>query len=279
MLPTGMAASCGQCIPCRINRRRLWTHRIMLESLKHSSNSFLTLTYDAEHLPSGGTLVPRDVQLWIKRFRKAIAPVALRYFLVGEYGDQSWRPHYHAALFGVGPEYGDLVSSTWQKGHVMLGELTLHSAQYVAGYVVKKLTNKNDVRLAGRHPEFTRMSLRPGIGATAIADIVAQFDNDLGHRYLFENGDVPPSLRHGDKTMPLGRYLRRKIREQMGFVESGGQPEVIASFQQEMRLLREDYLASPSGKTFKEFLVDKDLGKILSIEGKYKIFNQPRSVL
>ena len=102
-LNNGMAYGCGQCMPCRLNKKRIWTHRIMLESYEYSDNTMVTLTYDDEHLPrlddGRGTLVPKDFQDWLKRFRKAVEPRRVRYFGVGEYGDQLWRPHYHVILF------------------------------------------------------------------------------------------------------------------------------------------------------------------------------------
>jgi len=49
------------------------------------------------------SLIKRDVQLFVKRLRKdqdARGLAKIRYYLVGEYGDQTKRPHYHAAIFG-----------------------------------------------------------------------------------------------------------------------------------------------------------------------------------
>ena len=152
-----VAFPCGQCMPCRINRRRLWSHRISLESKVHTSSVFITLTYSQENLPDGGTLVPRDVQLWLKRLRKTIGIAGLRFFLVGEYGEQTQRPHYHVVLFGFpNCERGitekryarccdvcEVVKSTWSKGAIEIRELTTGGAEYIAGYVTKKLTNAN----------------------------------------------------------------------------------------------------------------------------------------
>lgn len=277
--------ACGQCMPCRFNRRRLWTHRLMLESLKHSQSCFLTLTYDAEHLPSGGTLVPRDVQLFLKKLRKEIYPLKVRYYFVGEYGDQSWRPHYHAALFGIGADFTHVIKKCWGKGHIMIGDLTLHSAQYIAGYVTKKMTNKNDMRLKGRHPEFARMSLRPGIGALAIDDIAkAMTAGRLGEVVgLDSNMDVPTALKHGVKNMPLGRYLRRKLRQSLG-LEPDCPQGVLDGVKKEMSdLLSDKKLASwlpPQYKKYllKETLLDLNAGKVASLESRTKIYQPTRSL-
>lgn len=86
-------------MPCRLNRRRLWTHRLLLEQLKHGDSCFLTLTYDEKHLPEGGSLVPKHAQDFLKRLRSK-TNLKLRYYLVGEYGEDTERPHYHVALFG-----------------------------------------------------------------------------------------------------------------------------------------------------------------------------------
>lgn len=221
-----LAFGCGQCLPCRINRRRLWTHRMMLESLKHEKSSFVTLTYDEKNLPKGGNLVPKDTQDWLKRLRKEVGQC--RYYLVGEYGDQSWRPHYHVALYGVGIEDEDTVRDTWGMGHTMVGDLTQQSAQYIAGYVTKKMTSKNDSRLNGLHPEFARMSLRPGIGAVALDEVVNAMTRSQGAELLLKQGDVPQELLHGKQKQPLGRYLRRKLRERYGFDELSTPKEILS---------------------------------------------------
>lgn len=254
----GEAYGCGRCLPCLVKRRRIWSHRILLESSLHQDNAFVTLSYEDKKLsfvPKTAlpTLVPRDVQLFLKRLRKAYS-IPLRFFVTGEYGDKSWRPHYHLALFNFptcrrtrtrrqpGSSRPDwvsccpqcnLVGNTWGLGDVDLGNLEPHSAQYVAGYVTKKLTGAADARLLGRYPEFARMSLRPGIGHGVLQHVAAQL---LQHGLGPGNLDVPSCLRHGKKLMPLGRYLRRKLRVMIGRDEVCP-PEVINAIQEEMRSL------------------------------------------
>lgn len=96
----------------------------------------------------------------------------------------------------------------------MVGRLEERSAAYIAGYVLKKL--KTSSSISGRHPEFARMSLKPGIGAGAVPDVASAV---MQWKLEERNGDVPVGLRHGSAVLPLGRYLRRKLRLQCGLPE------------------------------------------------------------
>lgn len=267
---------CGQCLPCRLNRRRLWTHRLLLESQCHEFNSFWTLTYDDQHVPVDGSLNPRHTELWLKRLRKALGPTRpVRYYLVGEYGDETFRPHYHPALFGVSHLESELVLETWSMGHVMGGTLTLESAQYIAGYVTKKMTKVGDPRLGGRHPEFARMSRKPGLGSLVVPELAELLSDHAGALAIARDGDVPMSLNHGRKSLPLGRYLRRKLREELGFETSGGQPRPEAVRLQEMSDLLEASGSRSRYLTEQPFI---DHQKILQVEGKSKIWKKKGSI-
>ena len=114
-----------------------------------------------------------------KRLRKAC--FSFRYFAAGEYGDVTFRPHYHAILFGLnltdlkevgssptGDKYfqSETIDKIWSYGHVLIGAVTWESACYVAQYCLKKQTGvRSDFYIKnGIVPEFVRMSRRPGIG-------------------------------------------------------------------------------------------------------------------
>lgn len=172
--------ACGQCMACRLNHARMWSIRISQEASLYKDNTFLTLTYDDEHLPKNASLVKRDIQLFMKRFRKMIGS-KVRYFLCGEYGDKFKRPHYHVILFGV-PRDCKLFSlrrtkvkngyrcsiPCWKYGFAHVGSVTVDSANYVAGYITKKLKGRGAKEYylsKGIEPEFVLMSRRPGIGA------------------------------------------------------------------------------------------------------------------
>ena len=92
--------ACGRCIGCRKEYARQWAMRCLHEASLFDENSFVTLTYDDKHLPAGGTLVKRDVQLFLKRLRRKFSDRTIRYFFSGEYGGDTLRPHYHGCLFG-----------------------------------------------------------------------------------------------------------------------------------------------------------------------------------
>jgi hypothetical protein len=58
----------------------------------------------------------------------------------------------------------------WGRGLTTFGEVTIDSAQYCAKYITKKITGKKALEHYGeKHPEFVRMSLKPGLGSEAWA--------------------------------------------------------------------------------------------------------------
>lgn len=211
---------CGDCKPCRINRRRVWTARIMLEAKLHARNTFLTLTYDEEHYPNDGSLEPHQLRLFWAKLRKHYPARTFRYYAVGEYGDKSQRAHYHAALFGISPQDASILQTTWGKGFIYCGELTIQSAQYVAGYVVKKLCKRSHPDLNGRYPEFSRMSNKPGI-AGQFRDYMwdSLWSKNTGEIWLDPNGDVPKTVTLDGKQFPLGRLITRGLREKASIQE------------------------------------------------------------
>lgn len=182
---------CGRCIGCRMEKARQWGLRCVHESKLWPVNSYVTLTYREDNLPPNGSLVLRDVQLFMKRLRKARAPATVRFFLGGEYGEENLRPHYHALLFNCGfpdrlfhtnnkrgePLYRSAeLDGLWAQGFCTIGEVTFDSAVYCAKYALKKVNgekafhhyciyDEDGLVIYDRVPEFAVMSRRPGIGA------------------------------------------------------------------------------------------------------------------
>ena len=180
-----LSIPCGQCIGCRLEKSRQWAIRCSLESQLYQNSYFLTLTYDDEHLPSTGSLVPEDLQKFLKKLRRYIeyhgSDKKIRFFACGEYGENFQRPHYHAIIYNLDiPDLkrfstsfnGDIyytsetINQIWKNGYVIIGQVTFESCAYVARYVTKKITGAQaDEHYQGREPEFVRMSRRPGIGS------------------------------------------------------------------------------------------------------------------
>lgn len=197
--------ACGQCVGCKLERSRQWAVRCMHESSLCDENSFITLTYDDEHLPIGGYLVYRHFQLFMKRLRREVSrPV--RFYAAGEYTEGYWRPHFHALIFGFAfsdrklfsrndgyPLYSSgRLDRLWGKGFCTVGDVSVQSAGYVARYAMKKVNGQNadvhytrvDLRTGEVYqlpPEFAYMSNRPGVGA----DWFRRFSSDVYKNHDF----------------------------------------------------------------------------------------------
>jgi len=164
----------------------------MHEAQLHEFKCFITLTYDDRHLPAGGTLVPEHWTLFMKKLRKhpQFFPIPIKFMMCGEYGETTLRPHYHACIFGI--EFPDqkkysengqgdcittsaLLDKIWSHGECKIGTLTYDSAAYTARYITKRSgklfplghytkVDQETGEVITVHPEFARMSNRPGLG-------------------------------------------------------------------------------------------------------------------
>lgn len=200
----GLKIPCGKCIGCKLEHSRQWALRCMHEKRLYTDSAFLTLTYAPANLPPGGTLVKRDLQLFMKRLRKQMGD-GVRFFACGEYGEKHGRPHYHVLLLNKdftdrrlissGTDYNlytsKLLSKLWTAGSHKIGNVDFDSAAYVARYCTKKITGpKAAAHYAGRLPEFLVMSRRPGIGTGYVQKYNAEM---YAHDNVIVNG-MPSSL-------------------------------------------------------------------------------------
>lgn len=182
---------CGKCIGCRLNYAREWALRCIHEARTHDHNSFITLTFNKEHLPKDGSLNVATFQRFMKRLRAGTKKKNLRFFHSGEYGEKFRRPHYHALIFGY--DFPDKklfqknkdpalnlytsqeLSKYWPYGFSTIGNLTYESASYTARYILKKINGDmakdhyaikdDDGKITGYlNPEYCTMSRVPGLG-------------------------------------------------------------------------------------------------------------------
>lgn len=249
---------CGQCLKCRITKRQEWTFRILLEMRSHKYSYFVTLTYADEYLPNRyiygykktlepkwtGSLCKEDLTNYIKRLRYYVkGKENLRFYAVGEYGKgKGSRPHYHILIFSdedFNIKFGydktgktiiedSLFHKSWFNDSIVDVAIIPSSedgrkvAGYVAGYVVKKLTNVESLNeLYGDKkdvPEFSTMSKNPGIGFKQIGYITKALNRlSVGPKYT--DKDISSDFqmfRYNGKMWPISRTLKEKIIQSIG---------------------------------------------------------------
>lgn len=254
VLPFGherLIMPCGKCLLCTRAYRRMWALRCSHEMHGYDVGCFVTLTVSDEHID---TLFPRrwcyvvrddDVamdnplkyrfeskwhsvtyepfQRFMKRLRRHLEykkiqlKKPLRFYMCGEYGDKTHRPHYHVILFGWMPDDlvpligkpGLFISKTlrdlWPYGFHTVGRVTFETISYVAGYVDKKLDAArmqwvdNDVS-----PEFVRMSR----GSKKLGT------GGIGREFWerFHDSDLYPVGANGELARPYALYHGRPVK-------------------------------------------------------------------
>ena len=192
---------CSKCPDCRKRRINGWAFRLEQEMKTSKTAMFLTLTYSTEFIPINSnhqfTLDKHQVQCFIKRLRK-INQDKIKYYLCGEYGSKTNRPHYHIILFNAQIE---TIQKEWKYGNVHYGELNMATITYTLKYlnkVIKTGTYENDTR----QPEFQLMSKRLGISYLT-KQKVQYHKNDLKNRFAI-------ALEDG-KKIAMPRYFKDKI--------------------------------------------------------------------
>lgn len=154
---------CGKCVECRVKKVKEWSVRCLAEKKTSENAYFVTLTYSDDNLRFEtvdgvpyAVLVKDDVQRFFKRLRKRLYGSNggnLRYFLSGEYGEKSLRPHYHAIIYNLPLDdlriykvcgktvyyISDFLTSVWGLGYVVVGICNEHTTMYTCAYTMKKV--------------------------------------------------------------------------------------------------------------------------------------------
>ncbi len=265
-----LEVACGQCLGCRRDRATMWAMRIIHESTLYESNCFITLTYrDASDCTKeqfkGGHYIPADgslnkdhfTQTFIRRLRKHFKQ-KIRYFHCGEYGEENYRPHYHACLFNVSfddqivykNDEGFIIYSSptleklWPYGFSTVAELNFDTAAYTAGYILKKLNglqgqdeylrcDENGVAY-WLQPSYVTMSLKPGIG------------RDFYDKY---HSDIFPA----DETPVSGKGIIQLVPRYYQTILENDDPESFAL----VKKLRKQFIEAHAADFTPERLMDK----------------------
>lgn len=213
-----LSLPCGKCEGCLKKRLDEWALRCVHESHDHNHNCFITLTYDDDHCPK--SLDHSHFQKFMKRLRKHFIGVKIRYFMCGEYGTQTIRPHFHALLFGVDfPDkiqhttQGNIINYTsqvlsklWPQGYHYIGDLHYGTARYVAKYSLKALQDIGiDYDELGLKPEYLMMS--NGIGK----NYAKKYSKEIGlHDNILVNGHKNPVPRYYESYVEKSTLQRMK---------------------------------------------------------------------
>lgn len=250
---------------CSKARSSGWSFRLVKEGEKSTISLFLTLTYNTDHVPitkKGFMSLDRDqmiknpkyqkqLKAWengkrkrkpketvfkssdLTLFFKALRRAGnnnVRYYAVGEYGDTSWRPHYHIILFNVEIQQ---VINCWTKGEVHFGTVSEASIGYTLKYISKQKRvpqHQNDDRV----PEYSRMS--KGIGENYLTPEMIQWHkNNLDERLY-----IP--LLDGKKA-PMPRYYKDRIynSQERGHLKGVMEKLALKKEEEERLLLGENY--------------------------------------
>lgn len=310
----GTVHPCGQCLFCRINKKRDWIARLLLEAASHEKNQFWTLTYLDENLPTElgpgfptlradkagisdasrrasmavaaqhGTLFKPDLARFFKRYRKNYGD--FRYYAVGEYGERLGRPHYHVLAFGA-ELHPQSLANCWGHGHVHIGDVESASITYCVEYALKREKSESLVDLR-RIPEFAVMSRNPGIGSYA----VGEFRQAILKSKPLPTGEllIPDSFRILGREYPVPRFIRNELEEE-GFLSAR---KAVAAYWSDKEVLQALLSRSPVAREeFKKFeilwsaephkVVEEQRGKLkqklLNAETRQRIFGKRHETL
>lgn len=259
---TRNAFPCGKCYTCKMRRIHGWAFRLQQQGLVSESALFITLTYDTTHVPitPNGfmSLNKNDLQLFWKRLRKrhhkrsGLSHLKISYYVAGEYGGETHRPHYHAIVFNAHP---DDISEAWKQtppnrpddeptpiGHIHFGTLTIASIVYTLKYISKDSIipiHKRD----DRTKEFSNMS--KGLGASYMTpQMIKWHKSDMLNRMYLPQED--------NKKIAMPRYYKEKIYTRI-------QREHIGIYTEEK--LIEEYLQKSDEQLLEEIDIHKHLIK------------------
>lgn len=234
-------ADCGKCLKCLMKRKAQWSFRMVEEQRNSFSSYFVTLTYNDEYVPygdSGHTINKNDHFNFIKELKRLETPKLmdkrkqisneelkriktrtrefgkLKYYGVSEYGDRTYRPHWHYILFNV-RDIGN-INNAWPYGIVQVDECNVNTIDYVLKYMLKE---QKDAKADGRQVEVSFMS--KGLGLSVADESFINYINEpRGNQVVNSRGS----------KIPLPRYYRKKL------------------LSEEVRIVKNQYIAEEMAK-------------------------------
>lgn len=196
---------CRKCDACLQKRASILRHRIESEMEFSACTLFFTLTYSDKNIPMASVcnykdtfgkdrckvtypsgveiihpcridkdfpvLFKRDIQLFLKRYRKQIAKEfnneKIRYYIIGEYSPEKKRPHYHGLIFFKNSfqksRKAQMLREAWSNGYTDTQYCTSSVVSYVSSYCDLS-SNINLSFCDKQNAAFATWSRRPPLG-------------------------------------------------------------------------------------------------------------------
>lgn len=159
---------CRKCATCKLFKRYDWLKRIDIEREKWKYLFFITLTFDNEHI-NKNKFISRELSYWIKnQKKKGNLPQNLAYIAAAEFGEKTFRKHYHILLMCNEFIFYDLeafknsarnniiytssfLNEIWDKGNINSVQIVDSKAcfKYILKYTTK-LKNKGEKLIISR---------------------------------------------------------------------------------------------------------------------------------
>lgn len=199
--------------------RQEWVFRLKQEYKASNYAVFVTMTYNDENLPKDLSVNKKHVQDFHKRLRKHFPPGEMRFYCVSEYGDHTFRPHYHGLYFfkhNYDPSFiYDIFEKSWKKGFLKFGQVEEGSIVYCTKYCLKHSSTPG-----GRTPTFRLCSkMNGGIGYNYLEKMSSWHLNTENFGFVSADG----------RLCRMPKYYRDKLTINRNAIESEYQKYVRIS--------------------------------------------------
>lgn len=194
---------CGKCPACLENLCRDWFIRCYFED-KYSpelQSYFVTLSLSDDNLSYSSSLTPTLDKKLIQSFLNSVRyHLKFKYFLVGEYGPTSLRPHYHFILFNskldlLGTQR--TIERCWNKGIVTVSPLNESRIYYTMKYFYF-----SDIHPLCDDCERPFRLMSRGLGSSYFED---------PKKFFYHKHSLNTFINHGNNIFRLPRYFIGKL--------------------------------------------------------------------
>ncbi len=222
---------CGKCLNCKINKKRQWQARFILETIAYGTPSWITLTYRPEDEPL--SITKEHLDKWIAKVRyynEQIHSNPIRYYCRAEYRPETGAPHYHVLLWNhratIVPDrknparwYDPIIEIAWSDyGGTSTEDASfgrknslLNRMDYITNYISE--FGPKLIYPEGMMEEKSFMSRMPALGTDAptIELFAKSFLSSQGSRLIESYSGIPKVFNYQGKLWPIPKILKDKL--------------------------------------------------------------------